>query len=568
MAAGRKRSRKRSSSRQPSRDIPAPPPGPGRLKLWRRVALGAALVTLASGALYFARGPLARVRAAIHFGRAEKLAAGRQDDLARAELRRALVLQPEHRAARRDLAALELRLGRVEHAFLELQAWTEMHPDDAESWLGLARVRLLTNQLEEADIAAGKAVEITPDDPAARALRAEIRFRSGRRRGALLDAQRAVELDPGSGAGGPRALREQLRGSPRGAEPVRAGTVSRNAPDRAEQWPGALGSLIREFVARTRSGDWTAAQARSREARRTYPGTMLGPWLDGLTALGQGKLEVAEEDFQEALRLVPRSHRVITNLAALWSRQRGPAESGDRLVRLAERDESFDYPLPIAARAYLEAGQPALAEATVRRELQRRKHSPAPYRDLAQLFLDLDRASDALAVCDEGLSRFPRDASLHLQRAHGSALLGDREAAIRSYQAVLLSRPDDDQAAAELARLLVASRPDARTRLRALEMVRDLELDSPSDPDVLDAMGAVLLQVNGDTARARQLFETAAGLAPDQPGIRYHLAAACAKLGQAEAARREVRAALESGRPFSEEPEARRLLRELGDTKR
>lgn len=568
MAAARKRSRKRNDPRELSRGVPAQPPGAGRLKGLRRVALGAVLVTLASGALYLAKGPIAHLRSALHFTQAEKFVREGNHDLARAEFRRALTLQPEHRAARRDLAGLELGLGHIEHAFLEFQAWTEMHPDDAEGWLGLARLRLVAGQLEEADAAAGAAVEIAPDDAASRGLRAEIRYRSGRYRGALLDAQRAVDRDPRSVPGWlAPALREQLRKKPPALDLPRA-VQPGPRPDSAENWPGTLGTMIREFVVHTKRGEWAAAQAQASRARTTYPSTMLGPWLEGLTALGQGKLELAEEDFQEALRLLPRSHRVITNLAALWSRQRGPADSGDRLVRIAERDEGFDYPLSIAAHAYLEAGQPALAEATVRREQERRRDSAAPYRDLAQLFLDLDRASDALGVCDDGLSRFPDDARLQLERAHGSALLGDREAAIRSYQKVLLSRPDDDRTAAELARLLVAARPDEQSRRRALQMVRDLELDSPSDPDVLDAMGSVQLKVAGDAARARELLEVAKRLAPDQPGIRYDLATAYLKLGQADAARREVRAALQSGRPFDQEPEARQLLRELGDTMR
>ena len=597
MAAARKRSRKRDDSRAISRGVPARPRGAGWLKGLRRVAAGAALVTLASGALYLARGPVARARAALHFARAEKLVREHQPELARAEFRRALELQPEHRAARRDLAGLELGLGHIERAFLEFLAWTEMHPDDAEGFLGLARLRLAAGQIEEAEAAVGTAVAIAPDDAAPRGLRAEIRYRRGRYRGALLDAQRAVERDPksvaswlvlskatartgGAAAGAAVArrglasageapeLREQLREAPGALGSPRAVEAPGRRPDSAENWPGALGTMIREFVARSKEGEWAAAQAQASQARTSYPSTMLGPWLEGLVALGQGKLEVAEQDFLEALRLAPRSHRVITNLAALWSRQRGPADSGDRLVRIAERDEGFDYPLSIAAHAYLEAGQPALAEATIRREQKRRRDSAAPYRDLAQFFLDLDRSSDALAVCDEGLGRFPHDAGLQLQRAHGSALLGDREAAIRSFESVLLSQPDDDRTTAELARLLVVSRPDEKSRRRALQMVRDLDLDSPSDPDVLDAMGFVELKVAADAARARALFEAAAKLLPDQPGIRYDLATAYLKLGQAEAARREVRAALQSGRPFDQEPEARRLLRELGGTAR
>ena len=596
MAAARKRSRKRSVARAAADAVPAQPVGAGFWKAVRRVALVALLVTLAAAGWLLARGPAARVRAALHFARAEKLVREQKPDLARAEFRRALELQPGHREALRDLAGLELSLGHVEHAFLRLQAWAEMHPEDADAFLGLARLRLDAGQLEEADAAAGLALEIAPDDAASRELRAQIRYRAGRYHGALLDAQRAVERNPRSvagwvvlskataraggaaaevarrglaAAGDAPALRDLLREPPAAADAL----DPRKRPpaprlDSAENWPGALGTLIRAFVDHSRRAEWASAQGQAREARATYPSTMLGPWLEGLTALGQGKPELAEEPFLEALRLAPRSHRVITSLAGLWSRQRGPAESGDRLVRIAERDEGFDYPLSTAARAYLEAGQPALAEATVRRELQRRKDSPAPFSDLAQLFLDLDRPSDALAVCDDGLARFPDDARLQLERGHGSALLGDREAAIQAYQRVLLLRPDDDRTAAELLRLLVAARTDAESRRRALQLVRDLELDAPSDPEVLDAMGTAQLQLASNAARARALFEAAAKLAPDQPGIRYHLATAWLKLGDAAAARREVRAALESGRPFDQEPEARQLLRELGDTAR
>ncbi len=529
----------------------------------RRVALVALLVALALAGWLLVRGPAARVRAALHFARAEKLVREQKADLARDEFRRALELQPGHREALRDLAGLELSLGLVEHAFLQLQAWAEMHPEDADAFLGLARLRLTAGQLEEAEAAASLALEIAPDDAASRELRAQIRYRAGRYHGALLDAQRAVERNPRSIAG---ALRDLLRKPPAAADALQRPPAPRL--DSAENWPGALGTLIRAFVDHSRRAEWTSAQGQAREARTTYPSTMLGPWLEGLSALGQGKLELAEEQFLEALRLAPRSHRVITSLAGLWSRQHGPAESGNRLVRIAERDEGFDYPLSTAARAYLEAGQPALAEATVRRELQRRKNSPAPFSDLAQLFLDLDRPSDALAVCDDGLARFPDDARLQLERGHGSALLGDREAAIQSYQRVLLLRPDDDRTAAELLRLLVAARTDAESRRRALQLVRDLELDAPSDPGVLDAIGTAQLQLASNAARARALFEAAAKLAPDQPGIRYHLATAWLKLGDAAAARREVRAALEPGRPFDQEPEARQLLRELGDTAR
>ena len=114
---------------------------------------------------------------------------------------------------------------------------------------------------------------------------------------------------------------------------------------------------------------------------------------------------------------------------------------------------------------------------------------------------------------------------------------------------------------AQLARLLARTRTDAASRQRALRLVRDLELDWPADPEVLAAMGAATLSAGGDPRRALPWLQAARDGSPDDPGIRYHLALAWSRAGDRSAARRELQEALKSGRPFDEEPEARRLSR-------
>src|SRR5207244_3505123 len=69
--------------------------------------------------------------------------------------------------------------------------------------------------------------------------------------------------------------------------------------------------------------------------------------------------------------------------------------------------------------------------------------------------LEIDRASEAIVVCERGLARFPRDSELHLDAARAGVLLGDRARATEGYEAALRERPDDQVAAAELAALLV-----------------------------------------------------------------------------------------------------------------
>ena len=92
-------------------------------------------------------------------------------------------------------------------------------------------------------------------------------------------------------------------------------------------------------------------------------------------------------------------------------------------------------------------------------------------------------------------------------------------------------------------------------------MVRELENDKPSDPLLLDALGWVLYRAQ-DTRRARELLEAAVKGAPDEPSLHFHLAALYAQEKMKDRAREELKAALDSRRPFAERLDAMRLLRE------
>ena len=175
-------------------------------------------------------------------------------------------------------------------------------------------------------------------------------------------------------------------------------------------------------------------------------------------------------------RLAPIDQSAISSPSG---RCRRAAPHGDRLVALAEEDRGFIYPLPIAAHAYLEADQPARAESTARLALTALPDSPLPYRDVAALYLELDRASDAAAICEQGLRASPPMPGCSCS-GPGRVPCSAIGSAPSSSTSVLLPRwPDFPIAAAELAALLMETRSDAASRQRALELVRALERDGP-----------------------------------------------------------------------------------------
>ena len=97
---------------------------------------------------------------------------------------------------------------------------------------------------------------------------------------------------------------------------------------------------------------------------------------------------------------------------------------------------------------------------------------------------------------------------------------------------------------------------------RALELAEKANSLMPDNAWITDTLGGLLFE-QGITTRGLELLEKAFHLAPDASDIHYHYAAALAKAGQREQARRELERLLESKKRFPQEAEARSLLGEL-----
>jgi predicted Zn-dependent protease len=186
--------------------------------------------------------------------------------------------------------------------------------------------------------------------------------------------------------------------------------------------------------------------------------------------------------------------------------------------------------------------------------------SPLPYEHLADHYLDVDRAADALALLQQGLDRFPHDLDLQMMLAQVSAELGKADDAIRFYDDVRSQRPDLDLVEYKLAMLVASRDQDGAPSQRLLQALQRLQSDLPSDPLLLDTLGWAHYRA-GVAARARALLAAAVIGAPEEPGPHFHLAAVYASERKPDLARSELKAALDSRRPFPERLQALRLLR-------
>ena len=547
---------------------------------------------------------VAERRAGFHLQRARARQAAHETGRARAEFRAALRLEPASAEGRRELAAMDLGAGNWELAFLELQSLTEIHPELPDGWLALARLMIDSGLLEAPEAALDKAIDAAPAQAEARAMRGNIRFLLGRYSGARLDAQAAVAGSPkdatawallaratahtegiaagvevanrGIAAAGREpalvaALEQIQRGQ--GPPPVPARRFRPDAQiDRSnlgamtrEQWPGRLGQLRQELDAQLQRQAWGEAQRTVESARRDYPDTPFAPFVAGVVDRARDAFESAERHFREALADAPLSPTVVAALAQTWSRKQGPWFAGEELMRLAEREPQLAFARYVAARAYVQARDPIKAEAALRRGLRLQPDSAVPYEHLADYYFGLDRAPEALDICVQGHDRFPQDLDLARILAQIQTSVGRAGDAARVYEEILARRPDQDLVRYKLALLLASQEKDEGARRRAAELARELQSDRPSDPLLLDTLGWVQVRV-GDAKRGRELLEAAVKVAPEDPGLRFHLGAVYLKEKRVELARRELTAALESPRPFAERLDAMRMLRENSRT--
>ena len=207
-------------------------------------------------------------------------------------------------------------------------------------------------------------------------------------------------------------------------------------------------------------------------------------------------------------------------------------------------------------------------------DLAQRRGQNGPALDALRKAHDIEKSSNSLtrlvraqaaqgglkAAVETGeawLKKNPSDARVHAALAEMKVRNQDFGAARRHYEAVLKTSPNDGATLNNLANVLIELKDAsaAETAERALKL-------SPRNPVYLDTAGWANHRA-GNAERALQLLRDARLRAPDNPDIRYHLAAVLAQAGRKGEAREELNGALRSGTTFSTAADAQRLLATL-----
>ena len=457
--------------------------------------------------------------------------------------------------------------GNLSGAEVELRRAAQMDPHDAHILGNLGTVLAMEGKLEDSTQFLKEAVKL---DPGATVLRQYLAAN-------LWQLHRPEEAKP--------QLEFILKAQPRNAQAIfLLGMVSENLKDYAAA-AGLLASVPDlvgqhpESVAALALSQYKTG--KKEDARKTLAIFDQHSSNARAALLGAG---VASEggDYEEALHLLepaeasnPGFPGLAYNIALAEYHSTRYADCETKLLTLIHAGQDSGNAENLLGWCYEKQGKPAQAIAALRQAVALAPDQESNFLDLGNILRQEKSLPAALSVAREGVEKFPDsarllslEASVELNMSHypgairsysrvnkldpgdADALLGlgkAREgegliaAAAQTFEEGIRKFPRDVRFDLEYAVLLLrrADTGDQAAKPRAIEFLRKALSIDPSSAEAHYQLGNLALE-GGRTKEAFDELQKAAQLEPDASKIHFALARACRRLGQKEAAAREM----------------------------
>jgi tetratricopeptide (TPR) repeat protein len=316
-------------------------------------------------------------------------------------------------------------------------------------------------------------------------------------------------------------------------------------------------SLVRSYIG---ANNLDSARRAAEDLKLTGPTLASGPYLSGLVAHAQGRLDDAQRELEKALQMQPNAMDVLTALTRLDLQRERVAPAIARLQVAADADPRNAVVRNMLAEVYLSTKDPAKATRQLAEALKIAPKWWVPHRNLALAKLSVGDRDGALAAYEAGVKATEYQPSLI---ADLSALYerGNRiDDAIRLYEELHKRNPRLELAANNLAMLLITYKQDQASLDRARDLTAPFAASSVGA--YLDTHGWVRFK-RGEINQALPVLERAAAESPNSKIVQFHLGMAKFKAGDKQKAITHLEKALDGDAKFAGSEEARSTLAEL-----
>lgn len=426
----------------------------------------------------------------------------------------------------------------------------KLDPNQQEAKLGLARIDSITGNFEAANKRLKAALK---DDERNTAILFEL---------ALLnelwgkDDEALKWLESTVAASGPRETRANFA--------LVAWHLRKGQPARAvEAAKGLLAKLPDDVEALQAYGAAQLANGDPVGARTTLTNAARRAAFDTPRLVEVARQQVGAQDLkgaaytlEKALNGSPNDPAAVAMVSSVDLAQGNVAQAEQRARQVIDANPKSALGYNLLAEVALRRGQGGAALDALRKAHDIEKSSTTLVRLMrAQAAQGGQKA--AINAAETWLKKNPSDALVRSATAELLVRSRDFADARKQYEAILKSAPGDAGALNDLANVLIELQDPG-----AVDAAERALKTNPRNPVLLDTAGWASHRA-GKGERALQLLRDARLRAPDNPDIRYHLAAVLARAGRKAEAREELNAALRNDAAFATAAEAKQLLSTL-----
>jgi tetratricopeptide (TPR) repeat protein len=456
-------------------------------------------------------------------------------------------------AARDRLAALRLRAGNTADAARLIDAVLHDNPRDNEALMMRADMALTRGDATAAIADLRAALRDQPDSQPV--LRTLARAHVANKQLVLAEEtlRGAVHASPGDVT--TRMQLAELLAQTRKDDEARALLVQVTADA-----PGNLAAQEALFRMQAQHKDYPGARATAAAVMRALPRQGIGNYLLGTVDEADGKPDAAAHDYENALTIQPDGAEPLAALVRLDISRGQSKRALDLLDSTIAKSATNAVAHNLRGEVLSSLGRSDDAAKAYEAAIALVPNWWAPYQNLSRTQMAAHHTDQALATLADGVKRANDNYTLAAELAALYELVGEPERAIGVYDDMLSRNPKSVVVASNLAMLLVSYHTDPASLQRARTLTANLR-DS-GNPTFQDALGWVKFK-SGEYRQALPLLQAAAAESPGSMLMRYHLGMAQLKTGDRDAARKNLEAAVTSGRPFLGIGEAKLALSQL-----
>jgi putative PEP-CTERM system TPR-repeat lipoprotein len=499
------------------------------------------------------------------------------------ELENALKADPNQTQAATSLIAIYLRGGLAAKAVPLAENLTKQNPGSADYFNLLGMARGQTGNNAGAKAAFEQAVKLRGDWTVPKLNLARVDVADKAYDSAATRLNEILKNEPKN----TEALAEQALLAERKGQLTEAQRWLEKANDAADPKDLRWGLALSDF--HLRHGHATQALEAAKRVSGRAPDDLMVLLTYARAQLGMGDIFGARSTLTNATKTAAYEPQAQVQIAVLQIRANNLGGAAYSLDKALSTQADFLPALALMTEVEMRQGDSAKAEKRARDIVAKNPGSAIGYSLLGDITLVKGQTAAALdayrkayqtepstdtlarllrvqvrqdggrgiALAEQWLKAHPKDLVVQKLLADQHARSGNYTHAKAAYEAALKIAPDDSEALNNLANVLLRLKSPDATKVAEQAVAKN-----PGNASYVDTLGWALYQ-NGQTDRALQTLRDARLREPNNPEIRYHLAAVLAKTGRKNEARDELESALKVSQAFESAAEADALLKSL-----